>query len=365
MFRTSESRKKVLVSTLVWLLTISITAGACGDMRGSTNPPVYLRSTLDLIQTRALRTSAVNWSSVRSKAAAMAAGARTTADTYPAINYALEQLGDNHSFLLGKDGKMVRASKSAQTNCSNPLPRVKSDVLLEKDGRKFGFIAVSGFSGDNNSKAAIDFARDIQSKLSSMSRARPAGWIVDLRGNTGGNMWPMLVGIGPLLGQGTLGSFKYAELAVPWFYENGTAGVIPPIGKSANITLPGSLADLPPAPVAVLIDRTTLSSGEAVAISFKGRPRTRFFGEHTGGLSTANETFKLPDGAGLYLTTSIEQDRKGESYPEGIEPDVSVKQNSVPLGDSNDPGIAAALAWLSRVKPDQVSYSANESQRLQ
>ncbi|MGD9681285.1 MAG: S41 family peptidase [Candidatus Obscuribacterales bacterium] len=318
-------------------------------MRGSTNPPVYLSNTLDLIQSRALRTTQVNWHSVRREATAMAAGARTTADTYPAINYALDQLGDNHSFLLGKNGKIVRASKSARPGRSSPLPRVKSDGLLEKDGRNFGFIAVTGFNGDRNSKAATEFARNIQNKLSSMSQARPAGWIVDLRGNTGGNMWPMLVGIGPLLGGGMLGSFKYAELAVPWFYENGTAGVMPPIGKHANITLTGSLADLPAAPVAVLIDRTTLSSGEAVAISFKGRPRTRFFGEHTGGLSTANETCKLPDGARLYLTTSIEQDRNGESYPEGIAPDVSVEQNSVPLGDSNDPGIAAALAWLSTV----------------
>ncbi|MBK9142052.1 MAG: S41 family peptidase [Candidatus Melainabacteria bacterium] len=316
-------------------------------MRGSTNPTEYLRKTLDLIQSRALRASAVNWSAVRSKATTMAAGARTTADTYPAIDYALQQLGDNHSFLLGKSGRAVRSSKPAKTSGARPLPRVKSEGLIERGGRNFGLIAVAGFSGDNKSKAAKDFARDIQNKLSAMSQATPAGWIVDLRGNTGGNMWPMLVGIGPLLGKGTLGTFKYSKTAVPWFYENGTAGVIPPLGKHVNCQLPRSLADLPDAPVAILIDRTTMSSGEALAISFKGRPRTRFFGERTGGLTTANENFKLADGATLYLTTSIEQDRQGESYPEGIDPDVSVKQNSVPLGESNDPGIAATLQWLS------------------
>ena len=33
------------------------------------------------------------------------------------------------------------------------------------------------------------------------------GWIVDLRGNFGGNMWPMLLSVEPLIGNGTLGYF--------------------------------------------------------------------------------------------------------------------------------------------------------------
>jgi carboxyl-terminal processing protease len=39
-------------------------------------------------------------------------------------------------------------------------------------------------------------------------------------------------------------------------------------------------------PVAVLVDRDTGSSGEGIAIDFRGRPETRFFGELTYGAAT-------------------------------------------------------------------------------
>jgi C-terminal processing protease CtpA/Prc len=35
-----------------------------------------------------------------------------------------------------------------------------------------------------------------------MDQGNLAGWIVDLRNNGGGNMWPMLTGIGSILGEG-------------------------------------------------------------------------------------------------------------------------------------------------------------------
>jgi len=40
--------------------------------------------------------------------------------------------------------------------------------------------------------------------------------------------------------------------------------------------------------VAVLLSRYTVSSGEVVAVSFKGRENTKFFGEATGGYTTVN-----------------------------------------------------------------------------
>jgi hypothetical protein len=67
--------------------------------------------------------------------------------------------------------------------------------------------------------------------------------------------------------------------------------------------------------VAVLIDRRTGSSGEAIAIAFRGRPETRFFGDHTEGASIANDVVKprpgrqqrcsghVPRGSSEYWTT--------------------------------------------------------------
>jgi C-terminal processing protease CtpA/Prc len=66
--------------------------------------------------------------------------------------------------------------------------------------------------------------------------------------------------------------------------------------------------------VAVLTNSGTAASGELVAMSFLGRPGTRSFGEGTCGMTRANRSFDLGDGAVLYLVSAIEADRNGHEY---------------------------------------------------
>lgn len=68
------------------------------------------------------------------------------------------------------------------------------------------------------------FATDLQRVIASLEASKPCGWVIDLRANGGGNMWPMLAGIGPLVGAGRLGSFKDPDgRGGSWSYENGEA----------------------------------------------------------------------------------------------------------------------------------------------
>lgn len=76
--------------------------------------------------------------------------------------------------------------------------------------------------------------------------------------------------------------------------------------------------------MAVLQGRRTFSSGEATLLSFIGRANTRRFGEASGGLSTANRVYPLPDGAALVLTTSVMADRTGRAYGGPVEPDQQI-----------------------------------------
>src|SRR5205814_1331129 len=89
----------------------------------------------------------------------------------------------------------------------------------------------------------------------------------------------------------------------------------------------------------------TGSSGEAVAISFIGRPRTRSFGLPTAGLTTANRTIALPDSAMIVLTTSVEADRNGKRYGDALVPDELIP--AAANGVAGDPQIERALAWLA------------------
>ena len=165
-------------------------------------------------------------------------------------------------------------------------------------------------------------------------------------------MWPMLTGIGPILGDGAVGSFVAADGNITWFYQDGKTGTRDP-GRAgdrlADIwrTKPVAHSSFT-APVAVLVDNSTASSAEAITIAFHGRPNTRFFGDHTAGKSTAVQPFKLDDGAELYLTTAVDADRSGKPYPDGFTPDQVFPSTvaSLPL-EASDPVVLAAESWLT------------------
>jgi hypothetical protein len=94
-----------------------------------------------------------------------------------------------------------------------------------------------------------------------------------------------------------------------------------------------------------------MSSGEAIAIAFIGRPNTRSFGVPSYGFTTSNSTFTLPDSVSMILTTSLEADRNGVVHPGPLTPDVVVPiaPDDVPAEPpAEDPQVAAGVAWLAR-----------------
>lgn len=122
------------------------------------------------------------------------------------------------------------------------------------------------------------------------------GWIVDLRDNSGGNMWPMLLGMAPLLRTSVVnnedvGSFETAQGPERWTL---TATAVQRAGKSVlDFGQSGHVLRQPGAPVAVLFGPRTASSGEASVLAWRGRPQTRSFGQPTAGVSTGNNVRTL------------------------------------------------------------------------
>lgn len=96
-------------------------------------------------------------------------------------------------------------------------------------------------------------------------------------------------------------------------------------------------------PVAVLIYSQRGSAGEAAAITFVGRPHTRFFGQQTGGATTATEFHEMPDGAVLRVSSGLYQDRTGQGYEHGLQPDTEVRS----FTESRDRVLEMAQEWLA------------------
>lgn len=123
------------------------------------------------------------------------------------------------------------------------------------------------------------YAEMAQRLIADIDQTALRGWVVDLRRNTGGNMWPMIAGIGPLLGEDAWLAFVTPYVKETAFYREGQAGLLPET-VLASVEQPYILR-YPRPPVAVLTGPLTSSSGEFTALAFRGRPRTRSFGEAT------------------------------------------------------------------------------------
>lgn len=308
-----------------WLLLIvgvlSVSAQAIAPEASA-----YLNTAIGYLEQNFLRRDQINWQLIRDGAGNIAKDAKTPRDTYPAIRWAISQLNEPHSFFLEPQQASATSAPTAQPVPSSrqlgKIAYLNAPQHLTNDGR-----LVEGTYQDTLSDA-----------IRKLDQQNVCGWIVDLSNNGGGNMYPMIAGLGALLGEGELGVFLGANqtrLAV-WGYQAGASFIDNTI--ISRVQRPYQLKT-PNAPVAVLISNNTGSSGEATAISFIGRPNTRFFGAATYGFTTGNIAIPLEDQALLVVTASEMADRTAKTHPKVL-PDETTSRFSV--NDTDHP----ALRWL-------------------
>ena len=295
----------------------------------STVAALYLDKALDIMQTYSINRYRIDWPNFRQRVIETAGDAQETADTYDAIRFALVELGDNHGYFLPPD----------QVNSNHKtFPGLLGRRLTER----VGYIRIPGFSGSGTE--ATEFADAIKHLVEQVDTTTVRSWIVDLRLNSGGNMWSMLAGIGPVLGEGHVGSFIFPDSVIQkWYYEDGASRLDERIFAKVTGTAYNIHHAAPP--VAVLISSITYCSGEAVLVAFRGRLDTRSFGQSTSGFSVVRRGYNLSDGAMLVITVGMFADRTGYLYGGVIEPDeyVAGKIKAEPL--DSDKVVEAALVY--------------------
>jgi carboxyl-terminal processing protease len=301
----------------------------------------YVDDALEVIDAHAIERGRLDWPRYRAAVIAQNRGAITEADAHLAVQFALAELGDGHSYFMTPrqmDALDDRPLGNARTARAPRAPEAR-----ELDGR-IAYLRLPGIAGGAHGDR-VEFAEAVQALLAEHDLAAGCGWILDLRDNQGGNLWPMLAGIGPLLGSGEIGaSLGPGDERRSIWYVDGKAG----LGDFVQLRVRGT----PPAlrhagaPVAVLLNDDTASAAEIVAAAFAGRPLTRSFGAATGGATSATRTFPMSDGAALMLAVAKLTDRSGRPLPAHIEPDQWVAD--APRGEplSVQAPVAAASRWL-------------------
>lgn len=326
------------------IASVTIAAAGCGGggasapiapttptaMGQSSQGAFYLTGVVDLMQANSVNRQRIDWTNFRARVSAAAPNAETIGDTYGAISIALGLLDDHHSFYSKADGTVI-SNPSSPAGCG---VAAVADPALPGD---IGYVRVDRFAGTAGQE---QFAMAIQQAIRDRDTPGLAGWIVDLRGNSGGNMWPMLAGVGPVLGMGTAGYFVGPAGTTRFGYD--TRGSFVGSSVAVSVTPPYDLKRPNPR-VAVLTDRRVASSGEAIVVAFRRRPDTRSFGTPTCGVPTANSGYSLSDGAVLQLTTGLDADRSLITYDSPIAPDEVI--------DDPSEVVQRAIAWLRSALP--------------
>ena len=237
------------------------------------------------------------------------------------------------------------------------VPKAEVSQSQQLPGR-IGYVELPGLVGTRADQDA--YAAGAQSAIRQIDAVPRCGWVVDLRKNRGGYIYPMLAGAGPLLGEGTVGGkLDAGGVMENWIYEGGSIRLRRPGAPGTTETTIASAADVvssvpghyvlarPEVPVAVLTSNLTASAGEATAIAFRSRPNTRSFGEATIGLTTFNVMTALPDGATIIVTNAVDADRSGQTYDGPVPPDEQVTIDWNHFSDAQDPVLNAAVRWLA------------------
>jgi len=325
-----------------WLLMVAL-ATASGAAHAQDVPSAEAQARiLDLLQQQSLYRDRVDWSKARAELAA----ARDPAQTRRLLDDVIQRSSGGHGRWISANQQRTQSQRAQATQTAMGAATPQTDDARSGPTARLGWIKVGAYmddrtqSQDMQKQARKQAAVALQARIQAQDDGNRCGWVVDLRGNSGGNMWPMLLGMGPLLGDAKgadpVGMFLLADKRQLWAYREGAVwldskSVVGSRHTQYTLRNPG-------APVAVLMGPRTASSGEASVLAFRGRPASRSFGQPTSGYSTANIPQRLPDGSLLLLTTSVIADRNGVGDGNRLQPDVIVAEGQ--------DATTAAQAWL-------------------
>jgi carboxyl-terminal processing protease len=269
----------------------------------------YMREAIEAMNS-GLYAEGERWSRAVEAGLSQARSATEPSELHDTIGWMNSVASGRHGWFMDPDVVGAREQRfSADAEFSVPSVVTAGEI---------GVLTVPAFGGTE--PAARE--RYVLAALDSIEGAAPSvrcGWIVDLRGNTGGNVYPMLAAISPFLEDGVLlrtdsreedGEVVVAGNTVGHTVDNGSEQAWRPVLKVAAER------------IAVLQDAATASSGEITAAGLAAPEDARVFGNNSAGLGTGNLTTFLSDGAALTVTTTTFTDANGDAVTGGAPVDV-------------------------------------------
>ena len=323
---------------------------------------MILDSIISTARVNSLYTNNVNWEELEKEMFNRLSDNDSLSSLEEPIRHMMTSLGDFHGF-VNIDNKTIKGRIDRERDVNYDfkskeyLSKVRSiyqntlkgiDTHSEIIDNSIAYIQIPAIQYKVGGDSIImNQIMKIRETICNLKKNSPKGYIVDLRGNTGGNFWPMLSGLGELFPNMDLGgdTEDSKTFRVKWSLRNGN------LYLNEN-TLPFSLPlqcniNINNKKVAVLVGRYTASSGEAVASALKGQKNIKLFGEQTAGYSTTNGMVKISDNVFYNIATAYYMSSDSTVHRDGIIPDFVIPEDFDPDNPCGGETIKKAISWIN------------------
>ncbi len=310
----------------------------------------HIDTSLNILKHNSLYAKKVDWNKIQQSVHAVAenAKAKTKSDTFEALKIAFDALGDKHAAYYQYDHQYRLPNKELEVRQSDSL----------KAGWKMGARIVNKMIGEVayvsipymgvNKQADIDkYANWVYDAVADLSRKNPKAWIIDLRLNGGGNIRPMLGGLGMFFEDGIVSYYidRNGKTEDEAAFKNGDFTIDGKVQANIKTKIPA----IKPKKIAVLIGPGTGSSGEGVAVVLQQRQDTKLFGTKSAGMANATNGFVFADDKAYFLISVASIGNKSKKVmPEFVMPNVEIKKLESFGNLPEDPTVKAAIAWLAK-----------------
>ncbi len=292
----------------------------------------------------------VDWTSLKKEMYALAKDADSVSQLKPALDLMLKELNDTHGRVFYNNQYLsyyTGEKKEHRKNMSSEIyDEIQSIQVYEFKALNLedniGYVRIVGLPmGDNQKMSA-----DIQNAVCQVIKKGAKKWIIDLRYNGGGNMFPMVEGITNIIGDGIVGGTKGVteDESSVWQINNGDF-----FYDEQNVAIENKCPIPEVQKIAVLTSVYTASSGEALAVILKKRPKTKFFGNKTMGMVTATDYKQIDSLTAMSISVSYYKDREANLYHKFVDVDEIIEfEPKIEL--DKDKGIIRAMEWLNEKK---------------
>jgi carboxyl-terminal processing protease len=306
------------MKNIIFLTSLIIVIFACrsNKQRGISNAE-YVEIAFDSIEFYSIHKNTYNFDSLKSNILMQINDSTKRLVVIELLNYAIDEV-DIHSYILTKE-----QYKRLETGKAQPNTFAFQGEMI--DG-KYALLTLEGFQGVD-STSSDNYADSLQDLLMCLYNKKPIGWIVDLRNNTGGWEYPMIAGLGPLLGEGILAYEVNRDGKIENEYSYAR------LNKNGILTKQIELVDSAfvfdkKLPTVVLVGNNTASAGECLTQCFYENMNTVLIGEPTYGVPTGLRGFFMPDSTQICVTSSIVLNRNKKGNGKPIQPYIYESDNT-------------------------------------